>query len=294
MSLAAFATNLYLRRRFKGKPHSTIDVERVRSGLKELTGKAKPLPADLRRTAVPASAERCPAEWLEPIAGATREVLYFHGGGYFFCDLDTHRPLCGSLARQAKARVLSVDYRLAPEAPFPAAVDDALAWYRQLDPRRLVLAGDSAGGGLALACLLAARDAGLAMPRGVVLFSPWTDLSCSGETMATNAHADVMFRPEHLPMASALYLNGVDARTPLASPLFADLAGLPPLTLFASAGEVLRSDSERLHARALEAGVASTLTLERGLPHAWPTMLHLPEARATVRQTAKVIEERTP
>jgi epsilon-lactone hydrolase len=294
MSLAALATNVYLRSRVKAKKGSVIDVERVRNNMKALTAKAKPVPADLRHTPVAATAERCAAEWLEPASGGAREVLYFHGGGYFFCDLDTHRPLCGYLSRHAKARVLSVNYRLAPEAPFPAAVDDALAWYRTLDPTRLVVAGDSAGGGLALACLLAAREAGLAMPRGAVLFSPWTDLSCSGETMTTLADADVMFRAEHLPMAAALYLHGVDARTPLASPLFADLRGLPPLKIFASQDEVMRSDAERLHERARESGVQSALTLERRLPHAWPTMLHLPEAKDSLRQTAAFIEACTP
>jgi acetyl esterase/lipase len=295
MSLQSFFANLYLRRQFKGRPQSTLDVAHARASVQAMARRYPPPPRTIRHTPVAADAARglCPAEWLA-VAQPQRTVLYLHGGGYFFCGLDTHRPVCSYLARAADAQVLSVDYRLAPEHPFPAAVDDALAWYRRLlddgiRPEQLTIAGDSAGGGLALATLLAARDAGLPMPASALLFSPWVDLACSGETMKTLADADVMFQPHLLPQAAALYLAGRAATEPLASPLYADLHGLPPMLIHASNHEILLADSLRLHGRAQAAGVSSELIRRNKLPHVWPTMVMLPEARASLKQSADFI-----
>lgn len=293
MSIQSFLTNLSLRHQFKRQGKGPLDVQKARHMVSKMAKRYPPPPKDITHTPVPAQNALCAAEWLS-VAQPKRTVLYFHGGGYFFCGLDTHRPTCAYLARTAEARVLSVDYRMAPEHVFPAAVNDAVAWWQAVlsqgtAPLSVVFAGDSAGGGLALACMLAAREQGLPMPAGAILFSPWTDLSCSGETMKTLADADVMFNPESLPEAAALYLAGQPTNTPLASPLFADLRGLPSLMIHASRHEILLSDSTRLHERAMAQGVTSELHLRAKMPHVWPTMLMLPEARQTLKECGEFI-----
>lgn len=299
MSWQATLTNLYLRYRFKPAAGTRLVVATARARMSRLMRGQKPIPADVLHQAVPAQGGLCPAEWLRPAdLSAQRTLLYFHGGGYFFGELALHRPMCSYLSRIAKADVLSVDYRLAPEHPCPAAVEDALAWYRELLTRipasQILIGGDSAGGGLALACLQQAREAGLPMPAGIVLFSPWVDLACSGETMQTRARAEVMFTADSLGQAAALYLNGRAMQDPLASPLYADLSGLPPLLIYASRDEILLSDATRLHGRAEAAGITSTLRLQSRMPHVWPVMLMLPEARASLREVAAFMHERVP
>lgn len=295
MSIQVVIANLVLRWQFKSKGRGPIDVPKVRHMITKAAKRYPAPPAEIKHTPVAAKGASglCAAEWLS-VANPQRTVLYFHGGGYFFCGLDTHRPVCAYLAKSAKARVLSVDYRMAPENIFPAAVDDAVAWWKELlsqgiSPKSVVFAGDSAGGGLALACLVAARDQGLPMPAGALLFSPWTDLSCSGETMKTLADADVMFNPESLPQAATFYLAGQSATHPLASPLFADLKGLPPLMIHASKHEILLSDSTRLHERALQQGVQSEIHLKAKMPHVWPTMVMLPEGRQSLKESSQFI-----
>lgn len=299
MSIRATLTNLFLRYKVKPKPGTPIDVEQVRKRMDKLVDPPRAVPSDVVHKPVPAQPDKqlCAAEWLTSEA-PQRTVLYFHGGGYFFCSLATHRPLCSFLSQVAKARVLSVDYRMAPEHACPAAVDDALAWYRELlqstPAEEIVIAGDSAGGGLALACVLAARDAGLPMPAGVTLYSPWVDLSCSGESMQTLAQAEVIFDAGSMRPCAELYLQGRDPEDPQASPLFADLKGLPPLQIFASNHEIMLSDSTRLHEKAQAAGVNSTLQLRDKLPHAWPLILYLPEAQRSLQQTAEFMQEHAP
>ena len=210
MSWQATLTNLYLRYRFKPAAGTRLVVATARARMSRLMRGQKPMPADVLHQAVPAQGGLCPAEWLRPAdSSAQRSLLYFHGGGYFFGELAIHRPMCSYLSRIARADVLSVDYRLAPEHPCPAAVEDALAWYRELLTRipasQILIGGDSAGGGLALACLQQARAAGLPMPAGIVLFSPWVDLACSGETMQTRARAEVMFTAD----SDAIITKGV-------------------------------------------------------------------------------------
>ncbi|RZI85293.1 MAG: alpha/beta hydrolase [Rubrivivax sp.] len=295
MSIQAVIANMVLRWQFKRKGRGPIEVAKVRHVVNKGAERYPPPPPEIKHTPVAAKSASglCAAEWLSA-ANPKHTVLYFHGGGYFFCGLSTHRPACAYLAKSAQAQVLSVDYRMAPENIFPAAVDDAVAWWKELlaqgiSPKNVVFAGDSAGGGLALACLVAARDQGLPMPAGAVLFSPWTDLSCSGETMKTLSDADVMFNPESLPQAAAFYLAGQSATHPLASPLFADLKGLPPLMIHASRHEILLSDSTRLHERAQQQGVQSELHLRAKLPHVWPTMVMLPEGRQSLKESAQFI-----
>jgi acetyl esterase/lipase len=299
MSIQAFFTRWYFRTQFKPKPGIHISVEEARQGMARMSRWQMPLPEGVHLKSLPADAAAglCPAEWLS-VDVPQRTVLYFHGGGYFSCSLDTHRPVVASLSRRAQARVLSVDYRLAPENACPAAVDDALAWYRELlsdtPAEQIVMAGDSAGGGLVLACLQAALQQGLPMPAGAVLFSPWVDLAATGESIHTLAHTDVMFNPENLADAAQWYLAGRSPSDPVASPLFGPMAGLPPLLIFASRSEILLSDATRLHDKAVASGVASQLVLQSNMPHVWPIMVMLPEAKASLRQVAAFMRERVP
>jgi monoterpene epsilon-lactone hydrolase len=199
-------------------------------------------------------------------------LLYLHGGGYAIGSARTGVPLAAALADRARLRALSLDYRLAPEHPFPAAVDDALAGYRALldeaDPAHIVLAGDSAGGGLALATVLAARDAGLPLPAGVVAFSGWFDLTLSGPSLTGKESVDPVFDAADIREYAGLYLSdGADGSHPLASPLLADLRGLPPLLLQVGSHEVLLDDSTRLAARAAAADVEVALETYPGSAH---------------------------
>src|SRR6185437_2585656 len=222
--------------------------------------------------------------------GSDRVLLYLHGGSYLFCSPATHRSITFSLAEQASARVFALDYRLAPEDPFPAAVEDAVAALRALrsigvDPSRVVVAGDSAGGGLALSALLALRDAGDPLPAAAILFSPWTDLAVTGASISDPRYRNFLRR------MAKLYLADAPDTDPLASPLYANLRGLPPLLIHASEGEMLRDDSTRLATAALDAGVAATLELwPTSLPHAWHVFApFLPEGREALARAAAFI-----
>ena len=299
MSIQAFLTRWYLRSQFKPQPGTHVSVDEARQGMARMSRWQVPLPKGVHLKSLPADAAAllCPAEWLS-VQAPQRTVLYFHGGGYFSCGLDTHRPVVAAISRRAQARVLSVDYRLAPEHPCPAAVEDALAWYRDVlsdtPAAQIVFAGDSAGGGLVVACLQAALQQGLPMPAGAVLFSPWVDLASTGESVQAQARTDVMFNPENLVDAAQLYLAGRSATDPVASPLFGHMAGLPPLLIFASRSEILLSDATRLHDKAVASGVSSQLVLQPNMPHVWPIMVMLPEAKASLRQVAAFMRERVP
>lgn len=230
------------------------------------------IPADIRLE--PTSAGGVPAEWSEaPGADPTRALLYLHGGGYVSGSLASHRHLVAEAARQAGMRALALDYRLAPEHPFPAAVEDAVAGYRHLldlgfAAPRIALGGDSAGGGLTVATLVALRDRGLPMPACGWCVSPWVDLEGLGQTMDTLDAVDPMVRKPYLLEIARDYLGGADPRTPLAAPLHAALRGLPPLLVQVGAAETLLDDSVRLAGRAGAADVAVTLEV-------WPEMIHV-------------------
>jgi len=237
----------------------------------------------------PVRAGGVPAEWVStPEASAARVILYLHGGGYVIGSINTHRDLASRLSRAAGARVLLIDYRLAPEHPFPAAVDDATAAYRWLlatgvAPAQIAIAGDSAGGGLTVATLVALRDAGAPLPAAGVCLSPWVDLEGIGASMTTKASVDPMVQRDGLLQMAALYLNGQPARTPLAAPLYADLTGLPPLLVQVGTAETLLDDSTRLAERARAAGVAVTLEPWDDMVHVWQIFAAmLPEAREAI------------
>jgi acetyl esterase/lipase len=215
-----------------------------------------------------------PAERLRPPGVRTdAAVLYLHGGGYVIGSPSSHRHLAAAIARAAGVQALLLDYRLAPEHPFPAALDDALAAYQWLQtqgvaPNRIIVAGDSAGGGLTMATLLAVRDRKLPRPAGGVCISPWVDLTCSGASYATRASADPIVTREGIEMMAQAYVGSGDRKAPLVSPLFADLHDLPPLLIQVGSDEVLLDDALVLGRRALAAGV--TVQVEE-----WPTMIHV-------------------
>jgi epsilon-lactone hydrolase len=227
-------------------------------------------------------------------------VLYLHGGGYLFGSPKTHRQVLIAMAKAFQAPAYGLDYRLAPEHPFPAAVEDAAKAYQWLLTRHpeadIVLAGDSAGAGLAIATAVGVRDAGFKLPKAIVAFSPYSDLAVTGVSVESNAKSCAMFTPRGIREAAAMYLAGADARDPRASPLYANLAGLPPMLLFVSRHEILRDDTLRLAERATAAGVKVQLIVRDRLPHVWPVFVTLlPEARdafATVTSFARDIGAR--
>jgi epsilon-lactone hydrolase len=234
-------------------------------------------------------------EWLSVAgSGPSHGVLYFlHGGGYVSCSAKSHRSITAPLARRLPGCVFSLNYRLAPEHPFPAAVDDAVAGYQWLlakgvPSRKIALAGDSAGGGLAMATILRLRRTGQPLPACAVCFSPWVDLT--GAAKYVNSASSSMFQDTDIAAFALLYLHGASAQNPEASPAFGDLSGFPPLMIQATSTELLADDALRLHARATECGVDSTLVLYPELPHVWQIYAELlPEARLALQQAADFI-----
>ncbi len=225
-------------------------------------------------------------------------LLFLHGGGFEFGSLLSDGELAARLGRASGMRVLFPEYRLAPEHPFPAAIDDVLAawrWLRTDQDRRapsIAVAGDSAGGGLAVALLVATRDAGEALPAAAALMSPTVDLTSSGASMTECAEQDPVSTPAMLRQFASGYLAGADPKTPLASPLFASLSGLPPLLVEVGTADLLLSDSERLATAATQAGVDVTLEIGEGLPHVYPIMFGTPEAAEATEQIGKFLRAR--
>ena len=240
------------------------------------------------------------AEWVTAEgASDSRVVLYFHGGGYIIGSPRTHRAMMAHLSRDAASRVLALDYRLAPEHPFPAPVEDAVASYRWLlaegfDPARITLGGDSAGGGLTVAALVQIRYLGLPMPAAGVCVSPWVDMEGLGESMETRAEADPMVNKENLMVSAKTYLGGADPRAPLAAPLYADLRGLPPILIQVGDAEVLLDDSTRLAGLAREAGVEVQMDVWDDMIHVWHVFAPiLPEGKQAIKQAGDFIKKHT-
>ena len=247
-------------------------VEEARAGFEQVASMF-PVDADIKREVVSAGGVK--AEWLSaPDADAGRAVLYLHGGGYVIGSISTHRALAARLSRASRARVLVIDYRLAPEHPHPAAVEDSVAAYRWmlgqgLTPRRIAVAGDSAGGGLTVATLVAIRDAKLPLPGGGACLSPWVDMEGIGESMTTKSDVDPIVQKAGLLQMAAAYLGGKAPRTPLAAPLYADLSGLPPLLIQVGTAETLLDDASRLAERARKAGVTVSYEPWESMIHVW-------------------------
>jgi monoterpene epsilon-lactone hydrolase len=259
-----------LRAKLASRPRSP-DYRQRRLDI-DARGREYGLPSDV--AVEPVSAGGVRAEWTAtPAAAGDAAILYLHGGGYVIGSLDSHRHLVAEIGRAAGCRALALDYRLAPEHPYPAAVDDALAGYRYLlgrgvRPGRIAIAGDSAGGGLVVAAMVAIRDAGLAQPGCGWCISPWVDMEAIGETMTTKAAADPTVQRAGILDMARLYLNGADPRSPLAAPLYADLAGLAPLLIQVGACETLLDDAVRLARVAGSADIYVELQI-------WPEMIHV-------------------
>lgn len=221
------------------------------------------------------SIEGVPVEWsLAPGSDASRVLLFFHGGGYSSGSIASHRGMAAEAGRAAGARTLAVGYRLAPEHPFPAALEDALAAYafllnRGIEPQRIALGGDSAGAGLSLALLTSLRDSNRPLPGCAWLVSPWVDLEMTGESLLTKADVDPLIQKPYLEELAAAYIGGRDPANPLISPLRANLAGLPPLLVQVGSAETLLDDAVRIASRAGAADVPVTLEIWPHMIHAW-------------------------
>ncbi|MBT9582594.1 alpha/beta hydrolase [bacterium] len=279
--------SLAIRRLVKDRSHrEEVDVPYVRYWVNRLM---LPLLPHLSINFKPFHEAGLKGEWVRSRSSHNeRVVLYLHGGGYFFCSPRTHRPVTSALASQLGGRTLALQYRLAPEHPYPAALNDAVAAYRWLldqgtSPRHIAIAGDSAGGGLALTTLVTLRNQGLPMPSACVLFSPWTDMAATGASLDHNNLNCAMFSAAGIRAARMLYVGQDDPYNPLISPLYADLSGLPPTLLHVSDNEVLLDDSTRLAHRAREAGVDIDFKVWTDQPHTWQLFHRLiPEGKASL------------
>jgi acetyl esterase/lipase len=272
------------------------DVPTLRAGLEELMSRV-PVAGDVRQTPTTIGGVGG-IEVMIDRTDATGVVLYFHGGVYVIGSAAASVPLVGDLARRTGTRVLTLDYRLAPEHPYPAAVTDAQAAYQGLleqgvDPSEITLAGESAGGGLAVSTLLALREAGTPLPSSAFLMSPYADLTLSGDTIVGKQTVDPILTPEGLRLRIPDYVAGADAADPLISPVFANLSGLPPLLIQVGSHEILLSDALRLAGQAATADVPVTLEVVPGVPHVFQGFAPmLDEADAALDRAASFVKKK--
>ena len=275
-----------------------LDVQKERVELEALAAMFKP-PANIHRTTIVAN--DVPSEWIAPVNLSTERILlYLHGGSYNAGSINSHRSMVANLAAAANARAMIIDYRLAPEHPYPAALEDAIAAYQWLmdnmhPSSQIAVIGDSAGGGLALALLIHLRDEGIPLPGMAICISPWTDLSGSGESMRTNAKTDIILDAQNLAKSAAIYLGNTDPCDPLASPVYANLNGLPRLLIHVGSDEILLSDSTVLAMRARAAGVDVTLEVWEHMQHVWHfAASFVPESRQAIARIGEFVQRSTP
>ena len=292
MSLRAKIVGAVIRRVMKKRMANFTDADEVRS---LASTPAMVVPGDV--TVEAAQVAGVAAEWLDSAGGdPTRVILYLHGGGYVFGGLDSHREIGWRLAKETGRRVLLLDYRLAPEHHFPAPVEDAYAAYHWLleqshAAQQIVVAGDSAGGGLALALALKLKDEGVTLPEALVLLSPWADLTLSGATIDANDGTDVMLSRGAVQRFADIYLNGQDAAHPYASPVLGDLSGLPRTYVIVGSGEVLRSDSDRLVEGINSAAGQVDIEVWPDMMHVFPIMARLiPEGKKAIKNIAQFLD----
>ena len=283
-SLRAHFASYMVRRNVRNRLGAMNDVAQIRA---VFGGRSFPDPAGATYEAGVVGG--IPGEWVRPARaqGPERRLLYLHGGGFIACSPKSHRPITGALAERGFT-VFAADYRLAPEHPFPAAVEDACAvWNGLAEQGPAAIAGDSAGGNLALVAMLAARDRKLALPIAAALFSPVVDFLAVDGSRVSNARRDAMFDPQALVQLGPMYLAGADPADPRVSPFFADLAGLPPLLFHVGEREVLRDDSIRMAEKARAAGVTVSLAVVPVVAHVWQLAHSLvPEARRSLDDAA--------
>ena len=292
MSIRAGLISFYLRRTIKKQMASLEDPAVMRES--QNGGLASKPPEQMLTAVVDAGGVN--AEWVSWLGVAEDKVLlYLHGGGYVFGGPDSHRDLAWRLAKESGVRVLVVDYRLAPEHPFPAALDDATRSYRWLleqgiAPENISVAGDSAGGGLAAALVLNLTNLGVKLPKAVVMISPWADLAMTGDSMKTNADKDAMLSPEAISRFANFYLGDSNPKAPLASPVFADLSGFPPALILVGSTEVLLSDAETIAQKINDSGGLATLEIWPKMPHVFPLFAGIiPEGKAAVSQISEFL-----
>jgi len=298
MSLRVEILRFALRRLFKRPARHNSDIAAVRQ---HTEGFKRFIPNPPRGTIVTrVNGLGIPAVRVAtPKSRDDHHTLYLHGGGYVFGSCSHYRDFLWRIANATCSRVLCIDYRLAPEHPFPAAVDDAVAAYRWLlaqgaDPHRISFMGDSAGGGLNLATLLRLRDEGTALPAAAVAMSPWTDLTLTGDSMRRFAEADPMLSPEMANAYARWYLADADPRDPYASPLFGDLKGLPPTLIQVGSDEILLDDCTRMADRLRAAGCRVELEIWPRVPHVWQLFARiLPEARQAVERIGTFVDAET-
>ena len=270
------------------------DLRESRRSMDKLGMRAR-LPKTLRTE--PVMIGDLAAEWIIPEqVNDGRVFLYLHGGAYCLGSIRSHRFLTGYITQAARARVLLIDYRLAPEHPFPAAVEDTAAAYRYLleqgiAPDKITIGGDSAGGGLTMAALVSLRDQGEPLPDTAVCISPWTDLAGSGRSNETKQAVDFTLSPALLRRYAALYLDGCEPTVPLASPIYADLSGLPPTLILVGSEEILLDDAIRLAEKAEADGVTVTLEVWQEMIHVWPALaMFIPEGRQAIARIGEFVQ----
>jgi len=265
-------------------------IEQRRSEFQSALAQFQPA-ADVVRQAVDAGG--VPAEWITaPGAQQEKVIYYLHGGGYTMGSISTHREVASRLSRAAGARALLIDYRLAPENRFPAALEDAKAGYRWLlstgvKPIKLVIAGESAGGGLTVATLMTLRDSQVPLPAAGICMSPWVDMECLGKSIVTKSSIDPIVRQNDLKMYAKAYLGDGDRRTPLAAPIYGNLKGLPPLLIQVGTAEILFDDATRLAERARLDGVDVVFEPWEEMIHMWHMYPMLPEGNQAIERIAE-------
>jgi monoterpene epsilon-lactone hydrolase len=292
--LGCFWVRLYVKRKPPGEA-ALVDFSRRRFRTPDWLVWLHSLGVKIERVESPVK-----GEWIWPPDGlkSDRVIYYLHGGGYISGSAKSCRPITVTLARNTGMRVFGLDYRLAPEHHFPAGLDDAVAGYRWLlssgiNSKSIAVVGDSAGGGMTLALALRIREAGEPLPGCLVCLSPWTDMTGESETLATNSERDSMFVGEDIERYASAYLADQSRRDPLASPLLANLAGLPPLLTQVGRDEVLLDDARNLHAKILAAGGASELRIYNDVPHGWHYGApFVPETGAALSEAAEFIRSR--
>lgn len=279
MSIRISLVKAVLKKQFAGWNDKTIEQQRAQQAKALRLSRKLPLGIEYED----ADVKGIRGAWFSPDARSNGAVLYLHGGAYCLGTINTHREMVGRLAEAVNRAVLVIEYRLAPEHPFPAALEDAQTAWRWLlnrgyHPGELFLAGDSAGGGLALSLLVSLRDAGEPMPAGAALLSPWTDLAMEGQSAFSNADSDPILNREDLAEKASLYAGSESLRTPLVSPLYADLGGLAPLLFQAGSDELLLDDSVRAAESARSAGTEADLRIFQEMFHVFHMMPFLPQA----------------
>jgi monoterpene epsilon-lactone hydrolase len=273
-----------------------VTIKLVRAGMDQLGMMLKP-PKDMKN--IPTIAGNVPAEWITtPNNKNQKVILYLHGGGYVAGSIATYRDLISRISMVSKTRILILEYRLAPEFPFPSSIEDAVAAYKWLvstektEPKNIIIAGDSAGGGLTLSTLIKLRDEAFPLPIAAICLSPWTDLAGTGDSLRNNTKIDPFISKEFWDISSKSYLKTTDPKNPLASPLYADLKRLPPILIQVGTSEVLLDDSIRFAERAKAAGVDVRLKIWKDMIHIFAIFAALaPESRQAIEEIGEFIHE---